>query len=576
MRKIQLGTLLLLSLTLPLLLVPTRPHAAHTARSSGNRASAKQTTLYRTIKSFGPRKLGYGRRQGRVMRTLRWSHGSGRGRPLAGFKQVSDIHVIDEESPARVEFLDGCGSPFSAAYRVQEPASIQVGNSMLKRLARIRKGPALGMPLKFVVSTGDNIDNNQRNEQRWFIRLLDGDRVNPNSGGASYDGYTRDNFSQAWSDDDLAAAQRPVYSVGTKVPWYAVLGNHDGLVQGNAYQNPTFEAAATGSVKAFTSPEGYSDCPDAPEDGPGLQQRLTSALAGSDAKAVPADAAREFLDHKELVDSFFETSTKPKGHGLARAPQDPMHGSRGGYYSFPVGPRVTGISLDTISYDGVANGHIPDPQFQWLIGQLKRNSRHYYGEGGKRLRNPTGRDRLIVLFSHHSSVTLNQPGADPDGAPYHCWARDSQPECQDAEGLQELLHRFPNVIAWFNGHEHGNEVRPYSAAPRQGPARDFWEVNTASHIDWPQQARIIELAWKPGRRGRADSVFIYATMVDHAAKPLPNRARQSTSMYLSSLSRVESYFDACVRNGQADCMASGNRNDRNVKLVQKAPFDLGR
>ena len=46
-------------------------------------------------------------------------------------------------------------------------------------------------------------------------------------------------------------------------------------------------------------------------------------------------------------------------------------------------------------------------------------------------------------------------------------------------------------------------------------------------------------------------------------------------MFLASRSRVEAYYDACVRFEQSSCEAPGTRADRNVKLVQKAPFDLG-
>ncbi|HYP23760.1 MAG TPA: hypothetical protein VEV43_09315, partial [Actinomycetota bacterium] len=274
-----------------------------------------------------------------------------------------------------------------------------------------------------------------------------------------------------------------------------------------------------------------------------------------------------------LVDEFFQSDGKPYGHGLARAPEDPMHDSRAGYYSFPMGPKVRGISLDTISYDGVSEGHIPDPQFKWLRRELRKWSKTYYA-GGERRRSRKGRDRLIVVFSHHSSETLRNPGGDAEGHPFHCFRKTDQPECEAGEGLKNLLHRFPNVVAWVNGHEHNNAVRAFPAPGKKDPARGFWEVNTAAHIDWPQQSRLIEIAWKPGRR--ADTVLIYGTVVDHGAAPDPDRGGQSTTAYLSSVSRVEAFYDACTREGQADCAAPGRRKDRNVRLLIKAPFDLGR
>jgi hypothetical protein len=133
------------------------------------------------------------------------------------------------------------------------------------------------------------------------------------------------------------------------------------------------------------------------------------------------------------------------------------------------------------------------------------------------------------------------------------------------------------VILWVNGHEHNNRVRRLPAAPGTDPSRGLWEVNTAAHIDWPQQSRVIEIAWKPGKtRKAADTIFVYGTVVDHGAAPDPNRHKQSLTNYLSSISRTEAYYDACIRNGQADCSAGGRpKKDRNVKLIQKAPFNLG-
>ncbi|HEX2294625.1 MAG TPA: hypothetical protein VHN37_04885 [Actinomycetota bacterium] len=545
--------------------------AAPAAPASQDRGRPRLTTLDRTIVGEGDKDLAYGPGERRVTRTLGWKDPGGTGIPLVGFKQLSDVHVIDEESPARVEYFDGCSTPFNAAYRVQEAMSLQVGDSMLRRLARISRGPATNVPLSFVVSTGDNIDNNQLNELRQFIRLLDGGRVDPNSGGPGYHGYTQEHFAPALPTEILELAQEPFDAIGTKAPWYAVQGNHDGLVQGNAPQNPGFEAVAVGGRKAFVPIDGYDNCPQDPEDSDQVEDLMTN-LVNTSSEEVPADAERVFVDHEELVEEFFQSEGRPYGHGLARAPQDPMHDSRAGYYSFPMGRRVRGISLDTISYDGVSEGHVPDPQFRWLRKELRKWSEVYFA-GGERKVNRKGRNRLIVIFSHHSSDTLRNPGGDAEGHPFHCFRKSDQPECADGEGLKNLLHRFPNVVAWVNGHEHNNAVRAFPAPGNRDPARGFWEVNTAAHIDWPQQSRLIEIAWKPG--ARADTVFVYGTVVDHGAAPDPDRGDQSTVAYLSSVSRVEAYYDACVREGQAACEAGGRRKDRNVKLVVKAPFDLG-
>jgi len=552
--------------------------------------AAKQgpTTLDRSIVAEGEKDLGFGPGQERITRTLDWEDPSGRTRGIVAFKQLSDVHVIDEESPGRVEYFDACTANergFSSAYRPHEAMSTQVGDSMLRRLGKITKGPETDAPFSFVISTGDNVDNNQLNETRWFIRLLDGDTVKPNSGAATYDGYRQDKYSEALPDEILELAQKKFDAVGTKEPWYAVLGNHDGLVQGNVPLNDSFQGLVLRPSKAMPNLDTYADCPTGYDD-PNILNKVTNAFLCC-SRPVPADPDRRFLTHEELIDEYLASSGKPAGHGFKKAPDDPMHGSRAGYYSFPIrrpvdiGPRrvvaipdlVRGISLDTISYNNYARGNLPDPQFMWLEKQLKKWSTSYY-EDGELVSNPKGQDRLIVLFSHHSSTTLNVPGEDPAGAPYHCFTEADADHCAGAEGLLSLIQRYPNVVAWVNGHEHNNRIRPYSAPAGADPALGFWEINTAAHIDWPQQARLIEIAYVAGKNGAEDTVLIYATTVDSSAPTDPDQGAQSLVQFLASTSRVEAYYDACVRPLQADCTALGAPEDINVKLVQKAPFDI--
>ena len=105
-----------------------------------------------------------------------------RGVPLVTFAQQTDSHVVDEESPLRVEFLDRFGPPFTSAYRPQEGLSPQVLNEMVDQI-RNTVSPATSRKVELVMTTGDNTDNTQCNETRWLIDLMDGDQtVDPNSG----------------------------------------------------------------------------------------------------------------------------------------------------------------------------------------------------------------------------------------------------------------------------------------------------------------------------------------------------------------------------------------------------------
>ena len=46
------------------------------------------------------------------------------------------------------------------------------------------------------------------------------------------------------------------------------------------------------------------------------------------------------------------------------------------------------------------------------------------------------------------------------------------------------LDSHPSLVLWLNGHTHQTAITPRAS---------WWEVTAPSLIDWPQQARIVEL-----------------------------------------------------------------------------------
>ena len=97
---------------------------------------------------------------------------------IINFLQLTDFQLVDEESPGRVEFLDGTQripglSPFAAAYRPQESLTPHVEEAMV-RSARNTVSPITQELLDLTILTGDNADSQAYNETRWFIDILDG------------------------------------------------------------------------------------------------------------------------------------------------------------------------------------------------------------------------------------------------------------------------------------------------------------------------------------------------------------------------------------------------------------------
>ncbi len=110
-----------------------------------------------------------------------------RRRSLLYFAQLSDFQLADEESPARAEVLDISGSPFESAWRPQEALEPFTVDEVVRQINRFDASPVRNRGrrharLALTITTGDSADSQQINEVKWVVRLLEGGRLNPNSG----------------------------------------------------------------------------------------------------------------------------------------------------------------------------------------------------------------------------------------------------------------------------------------------------------------------------------------------------------------------------------------------------------
>jgi len=490
-----------------------------------------------------------------------------RRRGLLAFAQLSDIHVVDHQSPARVEWTDRYDDPnaggvvpglFASAWRPQEILSAQISDAMVRAVNGVDAAPVTGLPLEFAIETGDNSDNCQLNEIRWNIDILDGKHVVPDSGSrARYEGvmasdplyydthYWHPHGSAPGRPVDryraqygfpkvpglLDAARRPFTAAGLDLPWYTCFGNHDGLAQGNFPTNtvPT-GALATGSVKVISPPPGVAPADVLDPEGSTLEQVLSGVVISPYAKHVTADRARRHLSRGQVVDEHFRTSGLPVGHGFTAQNRrdDTAH------YYFDRGP-FRYVVMDTVNPNGYSEGSLDTTQLTWL--------KRVVGSA-------TG--KAVLVFSHHTSATMLNPLVGT-GA-------DVQPRVLGDEVTAFLLSR-PRVIAWVNGHTHRNEITAHERADGSG---GFWEINTASHIDYPQQSRLIEVA------DNADGTLsIFTTILDHAG-PADHQQDLGSTVSLASLARELSMNDP-----QAEPDAPGAATDRNTELLVARPDDLG-
>jgi hypothetical protein len=386
------------------------------------------------------------------------------GRTLATLAVLTDVHVRDEESPARVPFLDRLGGEFSSTFRPQETLSAQVLDAAVHAVNAANP--------QAVLVTGDLIDNAQANELTLARTVLDGGIARPDSGAAGYQGvqeagdpdpaYYRPDVDPPRHRGLLDAAQRPFRAVGLRAPWYPVPGNHDLLLAGEIARTPSTEAVAVGD-RRLVQPESGLDIPRS-EDAltPQLVDRvLSGGLPGRTVPIAP-DRNRRELSPDEAIAGLRAAS----GHGGSGRWMDD---------AFDVGA-VRVIVLDTVRRDAGSSGVLAPEQIAWLRAQL--------GAAGS---------RRVIVVSH-------QPLTSVGGG-------DAALQALDAD---------PHVIAALAGDTHHNRV-----VARRSAAGGYWLVQTASLADYPQQARVLRV-----RETEGGGTVIETWMLDTAPDPLADTARE--------------------------------------------------
>ncbi len=429
---------------------------------------------------------------------------------LLRFFSLSDVHITDKESPAQPLWV-GWSAPWGAPSTSGSAYSPVILSTPHVLDAAIQTVNALHAksPFDFGISLGDDTDNTQYNELRWFIDVLDGKVITPSSGehlGASAIDY-----------------QRPFKATGLDraIPWYQVIGNHDQFWKGSCYENAKTLAAHVGTGVMTMSFDAAT--PTASLDGNatyvgvvdgstplGLVVKSGPQASYASVPQVAADADRRSLATPSSCTAnwmreFFTTTTAPAGHGFTQANLDRDFAS----YSFQ--PKA-GIPIKVIVLDDTMKG--PDvtqfamacldrPRLDWLVAELREGQDN---------------DKLMIIAAHipiHPQKTL-----DPASGRYNLFAPPSV--VTDAQ-LLAILHDFPNLVLWMSGHRHVNVVTPQPFNPdnpADQPERSFWEVETPSLRDFPQQFRTVEI-----RRNADATISIVVTSVDPAVSPGSPAAR---------------------------------------------------
>ncbi|MGA2834073.1 MAG: TIGR03768 family metallophosphoesterase [Terracidiphilus sp.] len=421
---------------------------------------------------------------------------------LLSFFTLTDTHIYDKESPSQPFYLlmrdmkypfnSLAGITFTMLYTTHIlDAAIQTVNALHKQ-----------KPFDCGLFLGDACNNSQYNELRWYIDVIDGKFITPSSGdhaGAETIDY-----------------QKPYQAAGLDktIPWYQIKGSHENFWFGGSpvidklQQNYIGgDILCVGDVLADASAAVFNEqtyCMGT-VDGSTPYGKIIGAgpVDPTNVINVAADPDRRSLNMKDWMTEFFNTSSSPSGHGFTQSNIDKDLSS----YSFE--PK-SNIPLKIIMLDNTqseqseqldpslaayGNGSLDLARYNWLLNELEEGQ----SEG-----------KLMIIAAH---VPIGVEPYDSGNPGSHsvtgCWGPDS--DINDSTQLIPMLLKYPNLILWLAGHQHNNQVTPFVSPHPDEPELGFWEVQTASLRDFPQQFRTIDIV-----RNTDNTISIIITNVDPA------------------------------------------------------------
>ena len=401
---------------------------------------------------------------------------------LLNFFTITDIHIVDKESPVAgvyAGYKGGNPSAYSATMLYTThllDAAIQTINGIHKQ-----------NPIDFGISLGDVSNNAQYNELRWYIDVMDGAAINPDSGNKDdpvpgpYNDY-QDRYKAAGLDKTI--------------PWYQAIGNHDHFFLGSYRMTDYLREAYTGKdilllgdfmtagIDTRTAYMGSINgrTPYGDIIGAGVVEEFPDGAP----QVLAADPDRRPITKREWMGEFFKTSSSPVGHGFTNSNLINDFAC----YSFEPKSNVPVkiIVLDNTQSEDKTDppwlGYLDQARYDWLVSELDQGQ----VEG-----------KLMIIAAHVPLAVIGLPNTTDSYV--------------NSTTLVAKLNTYSNLVLWIAGHRHRNVVTMRKSPNPVHPEFGFWEVETASLIHFPQQFRIFEIV-----RNSDNTLSTFITNVDPAVK----------------------------------------------------------
>jgi len=326
-------------------------------------------------------------------------------RKLVRLVHVTDVHITDDESPIRLELLDGA-HPTDGAARPQAPFMGRILNAAVRTVNALHADE----PVDFVLVTGDATDSAQKNEITWFLQIMDGaDSVACDSGDV--------NDPEPGTGND---PKDPFKAEGLAVPWFFALGNHDALVLGINPITPQIQQKAMGdySVGGFT---------DWTQPGGAVRKGETTP-----------DEHRKPLTRDEMVPLL---ASAGGGHGVGGT----SVANRVCYTMDVEGTPLRFIVYDTAAEGGGASGVVRKS----VVDAFLRPALEAAKAEGK----------WVILASHHGISSLSD-GSEADS--------ETRADAMLPADVLALFASYGNVILSITGHTHEHVVEWLDAGGGKG------------------------------------------------------------------------------------------------------------